>query len=116
MPPGSERLIDAIERVALALDTETAALRNREPVDVEELNNRKSQGLLELSRIGRRLDGAELDPRAIELLSELRGKLEENRAALKLHLEAVQEISDILTTAIRDEESDGTYSLRHREV
>lgn len=115
LPQGSERLLDAIERVSQALDLETEALKNRDSVDVEELNNRKSQGLLELSRIGRRLDGAELDPRAVEMLSELRRKLEENRSVLKLHLEAVQEISQILTDAIRDEESDGTYSIRYGE-
>ena len=116
MDAGSERLIHAIERVSKVLELETAALKNRQQLDIDDLNNRKSQGLLELSRIGRRLDGAELDRAAIEKLGELREKLEENRAALKLHLEAVQEISEILARALRDEDSDGTYSLRNWEV
>jgi hypothetical protein len=43
-------------------------------------------------------------------LAGLRAKLDANRAVLKLHLEAVREIANIMSDAIRDAESDGTYS------
>ena len=43
-------------------------------------------------------------------MAGVRTKLEVNRAVLKMHLEAVREIADTLSDAIRNAESDGTYS------
>ena len=108
--PARFALRDAVARLILVLDRETAALRQRQPVDMDELCDRKNQALLELSRIGRRLDREAMDPEMQPLLAELREKLAENQAALMLHLQAVQEVAEILTAAIRDAESDGTYS------
>ncbi len=100
----------AVERLLLLLDRETTALRTRRSVDMGDLCDRKNQALLELSRIGRRLEGEPVDAAARALLADLRVKLEENRTVLKFHLQAVGEVADILATAIRDVESDGTYS------
>jgi hypothetical protein len=109
-PSASVALRNAAARLIQLLDRETTALRRREPVEMDELCDRKNQALLELSRIGRRLEGESLDPELRSLLVELRKKLDENRSVLKLHLQAVGEVADILATAIRDAESDGTYS------
>jgi hypothetical protein len=100
----------AVARLAQLLDRETAALRMREPVDMDDLCHRKNQALLELSRIGRRIDGDHVDEQLRSALAELRKKLDENRSVLELHLQAVSEVADILATAIRDADSDGTYS------
>jgi hypothetical protein len=43
-------------------------------------------------------------------MASVRGKLEVNRALLKMHLEAVREIAETMSDAIRNAESDGTYS------
>ncbi len=43
-------------------------------------------------------------------LQGIHSKLALNRSILKMHLEAVREISSTLATAIRDSESDGTYT------
>lgn len=112
--PGSMALRNAAARLAQALDCETTALKERRPVDMGELSDRKNQCLLELSRISRTVAPDALDPQLTALLRELRGKLEENRSVLKLHLEAVQEVADVLASVIRDAESDGTYSGRER--
>lgn len=103
-------LRNAVERLLLLLDRETTALRTRQPLDMGDLSDRKNQALLELSRIGRRLEGEPVDGEVRALLADLRHKLEENRSVLKFHLQAVGEVADILATAIRDAESDGTYS------
>ena len=43
-------------------------------------------------------------------LAGLRAKLDVNRAVLETHLAAVREVATVLADAIRDAESDGTYS------
>lgn len=103
-------LKNAIARLVQVLDRETAALRQRQPVDMDDLCDRKNQALLEISRIGRRLGRDAIVPELQPMLVQLRDKLDENRSVLKLHLEAVQEVAEILAAAIRDAESDGTYS------
>lgn len=100
----------AVERLQEVVDQETAALRSRQPVDLKVFNDRKSQGLLELTRAMRRLDGPPTDQALLASLTGLRAKLETNRAVLAMHLEAVREISTIMVDAMREAESDGTYS------
>ena len=99
-----------IERLEAVVDQETAALKGRAATDFREFNNRKSQGLLELSRSLRYFQGATPSNAVLARLADLRTKLDINRAVLKLHLEAVREVSTIMADAIRDTESDGTYS------
>ena len=102
-----ERCIARLEEV---VDHETAALKQRAAIDLREFNNRKSQGLLDLSRCLRTFHGAAPSKAALARLAGLRAKLAVNQTALKLHLEAVREITTIVSDAIRDAESDGTYS------
>ena len=104
-----ERLEDVVER-------ETAALKGRAAADLREFNNRKSQGLLELSRSLRHFQLAPPSNAVLARLAGLREKLDTNKAVLKLHLEAVREVSTIMADAIRDAESDGTYSPSVRGV
>jgi hypothetical protein len=100
----------ALVRLEEAVEQETAALRARASVDLKEFHERKSQGLLELTRAMRHIDGGTPTPSLMQRLSSLRARLETNSALLKLHLDAVREISAVMTDAIRDAESDGTYS------
>jgi hypothetical protein len=102
-----ERCIPRLEEV---VDHESAALERREAVDLRELNNRKSQGLLDLMRCLRVFQGAAPSRPALARLAGLRAKLDRNRAVLALHLEAVREIATVMSDAIKDAESDGTYS------
>jgi hypothetical protein len=102
-----ERTMQRVERI---VDSETAALRSRAPINVKEFNNGKSQALLELSIASRSLDAAMLDDELIKRLKTLRGKLETNRVVLHMHLEAVREIANVVSEIIKDSEWDGTYS------
>ena len=99
-----------MQRVEKLVDSETAALRSRTPIDLKESNNGKSQALLEFSHAVRALEGVPLDDALVSRLRQLRGKLETNRAVLKRHLEAVREIADVVADTIQHSEGDGTYS------
>jgi flagellar biosynthesis/type III secretory pathway chaperone len=106
-PAPLDRVIERLEEV---VDQETAALRNRTAIDLKDFNNRKSQGLLELNRALRGLDTSPKDRTVTTRLAGLRAKLDVNRAVLETHLAAVREVATVLADAIRDAESDGTYS------
>jgi hypothetical protein len=99
------------ERLETVLDHETEALQHNRPCDLAEITGRKRQGLLELSRCMPHLaDGP--DPEGTR--HRLRGlavKLERNKMVLDVQIRAVREVADIIARALRDAESDGTYSL-----
>lgn len=101
---------NAIERLEEAIELETAALAARTRVDLREFNDRKSQGLLELTRAMRHMEGKQPEPALMARLAGLRAKLEINSAALKMHLDAVREVSATMADAMRHAESDGTYT------
>ena len=98
-----ERLIDVIER-------ETRDLAGPGPVDYRAHSQRKSQGLLELSRLEPKLAGVRSHPRARAALAELLRRLDDNQKLLHARLRAARTIADVLARAIRDGQSDGTYS------
>jgi hypothetical protein len=105
------RLVAIIEHLSEVVGEETNHLRRGAAIDLKVANDRKSQALLELTRALRQVDpAAARDPAVAARLAELRLKLEDNQAVLKLHLEAVREVSNIVCAAIRHAESDGTYS------
>lgn len=100
----------SLQRLEEVVDQETAALKSGQPVDLKAYNDRKSQALLELSRWLRNIPNLGANPELAARVGGLKEKLALNQAALKLHLEAVQEISASLTDAIQQSESDGTYT------
>jgi hypothetical protein len=100
----------AIERLTEVLDQETAALRARTAAGLQDFNDRKSQGLLDLNRALRQCEGAASDETVLARLAGLRARLDVNRSVLRMHLEAVREVAGVVADAIRDAESDGTYS------
>ena len=104
----------AIERVEQVVDQETLALQRRELSSLGDFNHRKSHGLLELTRAIRSLDGHEAERNLAQRLRALQARLNENSSALQMHLKAVQEVSTLIARAIRDRESDGTYSAAIR--
>jgi hypothetical protein len=100
----------SIQRLEEIVDQETSALRDRRAINLKDYNDRKSQALLELTRTLRNVQGVGSSPALMERVGSLKSKLALNQAVLKLHLEAVREISTSLSDAIRHSESDGTYT------
>jgi flagellar biosynthesis/type III secretory pathway chaperone len=107
-------LHQVLQRLEEVVQQETEALQSRRVVDLQDFNTRKSHCLLELTRALRLIEGAPLDKVLVARLTGLRSMLEANRAVLKTHLDAAQEVSTIIADALREAESDGTYSLSIR--
>ncbi len=107
--PELASLISSLDRLESVVDQETAALEARQPIDLQEMNRRKSRSLLELSRAARILPDR-VAPELQDRVSGLRTKLQRNCEVLAMHLEAAREISSILNGALRAAESDGTYT------
>lgn len=112
-PEAARALNEAIDRLEAAVAQESAFLRGGRVVDLAEFNQRKRQGLLEIDRLlrpcGERRDvssAAGLDAGRIRRLA---AGLEDNRQLLACHLKAVEAIAGLLSRAMRDAESDGTY-------
>jgi|SoiMethySBSTD1v2_1073268.scaffolds.fasta_scaffold223200_2 hypothetical protein len=99
-----------MQRIEKLVERETEALRLRVDIDLRESNNGKSQALLELGLVARTLEGIPFDAELIQRLKALHGKLENNRAILRKHLDAVREIAGVVAGTIQDSEWDGTYS------
>jgi galactokinase len=103
-------LMKSLDRLEETLDMETSALMARDLSNLEEFNRRKSQCLLEISRIVRTADIGTLDPAATKRLQQLKVRIERNQDVLKRHMHAVQEVASIISNAIQSAESDSTYS------
>ena len=113
-PVSFDAFLRAVERLEQAVDQETAALQQRKAADLRDFNHRKSHGLLELTRAMRGLDGRAGNDAVAARLGTLRTKLEKNRSILETHLRAVHEVAGIMSGAIREAESDGTYTAALR--
>jgi hypothetical protein len=104
-------LMKSLDRLEETLDMETAALMARDLSNLEEFNRRKSQCLLEISRIVRTAEIHALDQNATKRLQDLQVKIEANQDILQRHMHAVQEVASIISNAIQVAESDSTYSV-----
>jgi hypothetical protein len=99
-----------IGRMDELIGAETAALRSGEKIDFESFNAKKNHALFEFMIVSRSMKS--VSSRLQQALRGLHGRLEQNGELLKQQLQAASEISKVLITAIRAEESDGTYTRR----
>jgi hypothetical protein len=112
-PDAARALVTSvIERVEECLDEETAALDKFPNFDLKASNDRKSQGLVDLNQAMRRLTSTDINEDLQIRLQTFRKKLAINLRKIRLHLDAVREITAVLSDAIQNAESDGTYT-RH---
>ena len=105
-------LVAAIRRLEGIVEEETAALSTGKKIDFDDFSARKSRSMLEFVRLMRaRMHlGAEVE--VTEEIQRLREKLERNRSILEMHYDAVREVAGIIVKAIKEAESDGTYTGR----
>ncbi|HXT06474.1 MAG TPA: hypothetical protein VN715_05990 [Roseiarcus sp.] len=99
-----------IERLSEAVERETHDLGGTGPVDYRAHSQRKSQGLLELSRLGASLSDMRGHPRLRSALGDLLAKLDANQRLLHAKLQAARTVAEIVARVISDGQSDGTYS------
>lgn len=106
--------LDSINRIEELLEKETALLRSDSLIPFDELNRKKSYGLLELRHAIEALKSAGCRPLGFDpspALIRLRALLQENRELLISHLHAAGTITTVIARAIQDYESDGTYTV-----
>jgi hypothetical protein len=105
-------ILSVVDRLRQTLDEENQDIGRRGGVDYIGYTLRKSQGLLELKRLSPALAGRPVGSTLRAALEDLRVKLATNRRLLRAQLRAAQAISDLIARAIRDSQSDGTYTER----
>ncbi len=102
-------VVNALEEV---VDYETSALEQHQNPDYNDINARKARGLRDLNQsmteVARYFDDS-VENKVETLLNGLKKKLERNSQLLKIHLEAVTELSQMMQNAAREQETDGTY-------
>jgi len=99
-----------IGRIEEAVDEETTSIRTDINFDIKASNMRKSRFLYELTRALKGTDEAAPPVEYRTDLERLRGKLATNEAAIRAHLNAVNEIATLMQNTIQHAEADGTYS------
>ena len=108
-PLGS--ILSIVEALTVALTEENEALRRgTSPIAYQSYNERKSHALLMLNRLAPTLPADALDGPFKTAVAELHKGLTLNKQLLGLQLQAAQAVSDMIVRAIRDGQSDGTYS------
>lgn len=112
-PVAPTALAGALERLEELIDRENHALATHAALDFADLNRRKSQSLLEVTRLGRTLTPGTAATLGKQL-GRLRDKLTDNHRALGLHVNAVREIADLIMRSLTEAESDGTYGMARR--
>ena len=104
--------LPVVERLRLTVTAENDDIAQNRKVPYEAYSLRKNQGLLELNRLLPALGRAVVAGPLREALADLNAKLEVNRRALSVQLDASAAVADIIARAIRDAQSDGTYDAR----
>ncbi|MDN3274530.1 hypothetical protein QWJ07_09765 [Frankia sp. RB7] len=105
-------LLSAIRRLENIVEEETVALATGQKVDFDDFSMRKSRSMLEFVRLMRARMHLGGETEITEEIQRLREKLERNRSLLEMHYDAVREVASIIVRAIKDAESDGTYTGR----
>lgn len=105
-------LLVAIRRLETIVEEETAALATGQKVDFDDFSARKSRSMLEFVRLMRARMHLGSETEITEEIQRLREKLERNRSLLEMHYDAVREVASIILRAIKEVESDGTYTGR----
>ncbi|WP_027535950.1 hypothetical protein [Bradyrhizobium sp. WSM3983] len=105
-------LLSAIRRLENIVEEETVALATGQKVDFDDFSMRKSRSMLEFVRLMRARMHLGGETEITDEIQRLREKLERNRSLLEMHYDAVREVATIIVRAIKDAESDGTYTGR----
>ncbi len=109
-PATYDAFFAVVERIETVLAAETAALDARRHHELGELTRQKRQGFLELNRIMRQLANTIPSQDILARMAGFQAALQANAAMLETHMRAMKAVTDIIVTAMREYESDGTYS------
>ncbi|KZM48038.1 hypothetical protein [Labrenzia sp. OB1] len=108
-PAHSAPLIIAVKRAINAVRDETRALRDDPTADLKRFEYSKSQALLELLRARSAVSPETFSGELKADLCEFQDVLHENVGLLRLHMNAVSEVVQMMSRTMIDFDSDGTY-------
>ncbi len=111
-PPAVGAAVLVAERLTRTVAAETDDIASGRSAPNEFYGQRKNQALLDLNRLKPALLRAGGDGRLARALVELNAALEANRRALGRQLKASIAVAEIIARAIREGQSDGTYTAR----
>lgn len=97
-------------RIEEAVEEETIGIRTDMGFDIKASNARKSRYLYELTRAMKGVGETSFLAEHRDGLKRLRETLARNEEAIRAHLNAVNEVATLMQNAIRNAETDGTYS------
>lgn len=103
-------LMALIKRLENVVEEETNALTSGARIDFDDFSARKSRSILEFVRRMRAQPHLSVEVEVIEEIQQLRQKLERNQRVLEMHYSAVRDVAEVIVRAIRETESDGTYT------
>ena len=112
-PETYDALVALIARLEAVILAETAALERHDHAGLADATRQKRQGLLELARLTRAMANTVPSQDILARLAAFRTRLAANEAALRVALRAAQDVGAIIVRALREAESDGTYSRAH---
>ena len=99
-----------IGRIEEAVEQETVGIKTDMSYDIKSSNARKSRYLYELTRAMKGIGQDDFLANHRDGIKRLRETLARNEAAIRAHLNAVNEVATLMQNAIRHAENDGTYS------
>ncbi|WP_367718134.1 hypothetical protein AB2N04_07825 [Nitratireductor sp. GISD-1A_MAKvit] len=107
---GGASALAIMRRIEETIEAETQAIRTDPDFDLKASNARKSRHLYELTRALKGANEAGLASAHRDALLRLRDKLAENEATIRAHMSAVNDVAELVQSAIESAQTDGTYS------
>lgn len=104
------RLKTVLGRLELIIDNENERIGRDSKFDIKTSNAHKSRCLYELTMLCRETNPEEFPTGFSSQMKFLKQKLLLNARKLEAHLNAVRTVTDILRSAVQENEGDGTYT------
>lgn len=104
------RIQSVLGRLETIIDNENEKIGKDPKFDLKVSNAHKSRCLYELTMLFRDTPHEEIASGYINQVRGIKEKLAVNARRVEAHLNAVRAVADLLKNAIRDADTDGTYS------
>lgn len=104
------RIKTVLGRLEMIIDNENQRIGSDPGFDFKVSNAQKSRCLYELTMLFRDTDTREIATTYIEQLHGLKAKLDLNARRVEAHMRAVRAVTELLKTAAKNADDDGTYS------
>ena len=104
------RLNGVLSRLEAVIDAENAAIGTDSRFDFKQSNALKSRCLYDMTVRFRGVAPSDLNEQQKLQLQQLKAKLDINSTKVRVHMESVQGIADLIKETVNASEADGTYS------